>query len=111
MRNIKNKKHITTIALIIKDIIKLSLQCIVATILASICIENGWILSYEPTDISHAMFWKLYSLIFILVPLIVFYRGITSRYHVEIKECKSNPTMGVAKQSNKALFGIVKKHE
>lgn len=111
MRNIKTKKHIITISLIIKDIIKLSFQCLVATIFASICIENGWILSDKPTDISYDMFWELYSLTVIVVPLVMFYRGITSKYHVEIKECKSNLTMGMAKQSNKALFEVVKDHK
>ena len=97
MKNLKTKEHILTIALIIKDVIILFLQCLIATVLVCVCIENGWILSNDTTEVSNAMFWKLYSAIFIFVPLIMFYRGITGKYHVEIIEQKSKPAMGIAK--------------
>lgn len=109
MKNVKAKECILTILSIIKDLIVLLFQCLIATILVSVCIENGWILSNSSTNVSYAIFWDLYSVIFTLVPLIMFYRGITGKYHVETKEEKSEPAMGIAKLNNKALFKIVKK--
>lgn len=98
MKTIRIKEYTLTIALIVKDVIVLLFQCLIATILVSVCIENGWILSNDTADVSYAMFWKLYSAIFTLVPLIMFYRGITGKYHVEIREEKSEPAMGIAKK-------------
>ena len=103
------RKIICTIMLIVKDAIILIIQCLIAAILASVCVENGWILPNKSIDVSYAMFWDLYSVIFTLVPLIMFYRGIIGKYHVEIKEEKSESTIGIAKLNNKALFKIVKK--
>lgn len=99
MKNVRIKKYILTIASIVKDVIVLLFQCLIATILVSVCIENGWILSNDIADVSYAMFWKLYSGIFILVPLIMFYRGITGKYRVKIEVVKSEPAMGIAKIS------------
>ena len=74
--------------LIMKDGINLLAGCLIATILVCVCMENGWILSDYITDVSHDMFWKMYSAISILVPIIMFYRGAMGRYKVEIKEYK-----------------------
>lgn len=84
--DVKRRKVICCLFLIIKDTIKLLANCLIATILCSICIENGWIFQGDTTEISYDMFWKLYSAIFVLVPLILFYRGLMGRYKVEIKE-------------------------
>lgn len=75
---------ILTVMLIVKDAIKWIIRCLIATILVSVCMENGWILSNDNVEVSYAMFWKLYSAIFVLVPLIMFYRGITGKYRIEI---------------------------
>lgn len=95
--------------LIVKDAIIWAIRCLIVTILAGVCMENGWILSNSNIDVSYAMFWDLYSVIFTLVPLIMFYRGFIGKYHVEIKEEKFESTIGIAKLNNKALFKIVKK--
>ena len=97
MKNIKAKKIIYTIMLIVKDSIRLLTQCLITTILVSVCLENGWLLSYYATDVSFDMFWNLYSAIFVLVPIILFYRGFTGRYYAERKECKAESTMVVEK--------------
>lgn len=81
-----------------KDGIKLLTQCLIATILVSICMENGWILSDYVADVSYDMFWKLYSAIFVLVLFIMFYRGATGRYKMEIKVYKDESPSGCAKQ-------------
>lgn len=67
---------IQTMSKIVKDAIIWASRCLIATILVGVCIENGWILSNNSIDVSYAMFWDLYSVIFTLVPLIMFYRGI-----------------------------------
>lgn len=97
MESVQIRKIILTIMLIVKDAIMWMIRCLIATILFSVCVENGWILSNYATDVSYTMFWKLYSVIFILVPLIIFYRGITGKYFVEIKEYKSEFPICVAK--------------
>lgn len=73
MKNIQAKK-------IVKDIIRLLVQCLITTILVSVCMENGWILSNHATDVSSDMFWTLYSSICVLVPIIMFHRGLEGRY-------------------------------
>lgn len=98
MKSVRARKIILTIKLIVKDVIKLMAHCLIATILVSVCMENGWIISDYTTNISHNEFWKVFSAVFVLVPLIMFYRGITGRYYVEIKEYKIEPTIGVAKE-------------
>ena len=97
--DVKRRKVIYCLFLIIKDTIKLLANCLIATILCSICIENGWILQGNTTEISHDMFWKLYSAIFVLVPLILFYRGLMGHYRVEIKEVNIENSLGKAKLS------------
>ena len=97
MKNTQIRKIICMIMLIMKDVINLLTGCLIATIFASVCMENGWIISDYITDVSHDMFWKMYSAILILVPLIMFYRGATGRYKVEIKEYKAESELGYAK--------------
>lgn len=80
MKNIQIRKTICTIMLIMKDGINLLAGCLIATILVCVCMENGWVLSDYITDVSHDMFWKMYSAISILVPIIMFYRGAMGRY-------------------------------
>ena len=82
--------------LIIKDAIMLMVRCLITTILVGVCVENGWLFSSYATDISYSDFWKFYSAIIVLVPIIMFYRGLTGSYKVEIKECNSNDSMGTA---------------
>lgn len=98
MKDIQIRKIICIIMLIVKDVVILMAHCLIATILVSICMENGWILSDYVTDISYDMFWKLYSAIFLLVPFVMFYRGITGRYKVEIKAYKDESSLGYAKR-------------
>lgn len=97
MKNIQIRKTICMIMLIMKDGINLLAGCLIATILICVCMENGWVLSDYITDVSHDMFWKMYSAIFILVPIIMFYRGAMGRYKVEIKEYKAESALGYAK--------------
>lgn len=97
MKNIQIRKTICTIMLIMKDGINLLAGCLIATILVCVCMENGWVLSDYITDVSHDMFWKMYSAISILVPIIMFYRGAMGRYKVEIKEYKAESALGYAK--------------
>ena len=73
-KSLKYKKEI------VKDIIRLLVQCLITTILVSVCMENGWILSNHATDVSSDMFWTLYSSICVLVPIIMFHRGLEGRY-------------------------------
>lgn len=99
MKNMQTRKIILTIILIVKDAIMWIIRCLIATVLVSVCMENGWILSSYTTNISYNEFWKLYSAIFILVPVIMGYRGFTGSYKVEIKECKECrviPSIGIA---------------
>ena len=77
--------------LIVKDAIIWTIRCLIATILANVCMENGWILSSYTANISYNEFWKLYSAISVLIPIIMFYRGITGSYKVEIKEMQNHP--------------------
>lgn len=112
MKSVQTRKIILTIILIIKDATMWIIRCLIATILFSVCVENGWILSNDTEDISYTMFWELYSAILILVPLIMFYKGITGKYFVEIKEYKSELPIGIAKNKQrncKILFFKVKK--
>lgn len=101
MKNIQKREIVLTIMLIVKDAIMWIIRCLIATILFSVCVENGWILSNDNSDISYTMFWELYSTILIVVPLIMFYRGITGKYFVEIKECKSELPIGIAKNKQR----------
>lgn len=111
MKDTQIRKIICMIMLIMKDFIKLLMQCLIATILVSICIENGWILSNCDTDVSYAMFWKLFSDIFVFVPLIMFYRGITGRYKVEIKVYKVEITLRYAKLLGEEFIGEYRTEE
>lgn len=86
MKNMKTKKIMLTLMVIVKDALKWISRCFVATILVSVCLENGWILPSYTTNVSHNEFWNLYSCIFVLVPVIMGYRGITGSYIVESKE-------------------------
>lgn len=97
MKDIQIRKIICMIMLIVKDCIKLLLQCLIATILVSICMENGWILPDCVTDVSYDMFWALYSSIIVLVPFVMFYRVATGRYKVEIRVYDES-SLGYAKQ-------------
>ena len=56
MKDVRTKERILTITLIVKDAISLLSHCLIATILASVCIENGWILSNDTADVSYTMF-------------------------------------------------------
>lgn len=96
MENVQIRKIITTIRLIVKDAIMWLIRCLIATILVSVCMENGWILSSHTANVSYNEFWKLYSAIFVLVPIIMGYRGITGSYKVEIKKCRDTVAMGIA---------------
>lgn len=96
MKNVQTKKIILTIMLIVKDAIMWTTRCLIATILVSVCIENGWILSSHDANVSYNEFWKLYFAIYVLIPIIMGYRGITGSYKVEIKECKITPAIGAA---------------
>lgn len=86
MKNVQTRKIICTIMLIVKDAIIWAIRCLITTILAGVCMENGWILSSYTANISYNEFWKLYSAISVLIPIIMCYRGITGSYKVEIKE-------------------------
>lgn len=90
------RKIILTIMLIVKDAIIWTIRCLIATILVSVCMENGWILSSHTANVSYNEFWKLYAAIYVLIPIIMGYRGITGSYKVEIKECNVTPEIGVA---------------
>lgn len=90
------RKIICTIMLIVKDAIIWAIRCLITTILVSVCMENGWILSSYTANISYNEFWKLYSAISVLIPIIMGYRGITGSYKVEIKECRITPAIGMA---------------
>ena len=98
MKNRQARKIICMIKLIIKDSIKLLGDCLIATILVSVCMENGWILSKYTTEVSNDMFWKLFSAIFVLVPIVMFYRGIMGKYKVKIEMYKVDVLTGDAKQ-------------
>ena len=96
MKNVKIRKIILTIRLIVKDAIIWIIRCLIAAILVSVCMENGWILSSYTTNVSYNEFWRLYSTISVLVPVIMGYRGITGSYKVEIKESRITTAMGIA---------------
>lgn len=96
MKNVQTRKIILTIMLIVQDAIMWIIRCLIATVLVSVCMENGWVLSSYATNISYDEFWKLYSSIFVLVPVIMGYRGITGSYKVEIKESRITPAIGIA---------------
>lgn len=96
MKSVQRRKIILTIMLIVKDAIMWISRCLIATILVSVCMENGWILSSYTTNVSFNEFWKLYSAIFILVPIIMGFRGITGSYNVDIEECRITPAIGIA---------------
>lgn len=93
MDTFKRRKIFCSLFLIVKDVIKLLADCLIATILCSICIENGWIFSYQ-TEITYELFWRLYCSVIILVPLIAFYRGFKGKYNINIG--KANPPIGKA---------------
>ena len=96
MKNVQTRKIILTIMLIVKDAIMWTIRCLIATILVSVCIENGWILSSYDANVSHNEFWKLYFAIYVLIPIIMGYRGITGSYKVESEGCKVTLAIGVA---------------
>ena len=87
MKNIKTRKIILTIMLIVKDVIMWTIRCLIATILISVCVKNGWFLSNRAINISYNDFWELYSVIYVFVPIIMMYRGITGSYKVEVCQC------------------------
>ena len=53
MKNIQTRKIILTIMIIVKDAIMWTIRCLIAAILVSICIENGWILSSHDANVSY----------------------------------------------------------
>ena len=67
---------------IVYDAIRLSLQCLVITILVGICMERGWLFMKDTTiTITNEMFWQLYSSVFVATtPLIMACRGVRGRY-------------------------------
>ena len=69
MKNISARKVLLVILRIVKDIMRLSVGCLSVTILVSVCAENGWAIAKDPTIITHDMFWKMYSAIFLWVLL------------------------------------------
>ena len=102
MKDTRIRKNICIVMLMVNDGIKLLIRCLIATISISICMENGWIISGYAANISYDMFWKIYAACFVLVPLIMLYRGFTGRYRVEVKICKSEPSLGIAKRVSRA---------
>lgn len=100
MNHLTKQEKVCSVILIIKDVFLLLAQCLIVTILCSVCIENGWVTSFQ-TEVSYDMFWKIYSSVFVLVPLILFYRGITGKYIIEVKTYKvSNPMSKAEKLNN-----------
>ena len=85
MKSTQIRKIIYMVMSIAKDAIKLLMHAFIATILVSICMENGWILSDYTIDVSYDMFWKMYSTISVIIPLIMFYKSIMGKYKVKIK--------------------------
>ena len=74
------KTVLYTIMIIIKDIAKMTIYCLVLSILFCISVEQGWILPENRTDISYQMFWNLFCFIYIAVPLTVILKAFTGRY-------------------------------
>lgn len=99
-------KVFKTVMLILKDLLKLSMQCLVFTILFSVCFENGWIFQNQ-VEISHEDFTHLYLTCCIVVPFIVFYRLFTGKYWIEVIHHEfSSFDRPVAKKASK--FKILK---
>ena len=84
MSDARKREIICSLFLIVKDILKLFIQGLIAAILISVCMENGWIFREEM--ITREIFWKLYKSILAVVPLIVFLRGVMGLYKVDIVE-------------------------
>lgn len=74
MSDVRRREIICSLFLIGKDILKLCIQCLVFTILFSVCIENGWLGSEEM--INRELFWGLYRTFLVAVPMIVFFAGL-----------------------------------
>ena len=94
--NAQKRKNICTFMLIIKDFVKLLLDLLIAVILLSICIENGWIMEDSVYEVSYHKFWSLYMVTLVLVPFIMVYRGFTGKYLVEIKVYGDEIALGKA---------------
>ena len=97
MNERKFREICCTIMLIAKDLLMTLTNSLIATILISICMENGWFFYKNITDISHDMFWDLYSIICILIPFILFNRGLKGKYIVEAKKIHVETPLNKAK--------------
>lgn len=75
-----------------------TIRCLIATILISVCMKNGWVLSNHTVNISYNDFWELYSAIYVLVPIIMMYRGITGSYKVEVYQRTEELNGGIAER-------------
>lgn len=68
--------------LIIVDVIRLFANCFLTTVIISICIENGWIVFGNLTEVSYEVFWNMFRTFSCVIPFVSFYRGLTGRYSV-----------------------------
>lgn len=97
LNNLKSVIRDFRIKLIIEDAVVMLIRCLIATVLYSICMQNGWIFSTTTIDVSYDKFWKIYSSISALIPIILFYKGFTGKYNIIVKECIATPPLGMAK--------------
>jgi len=92
----KNEK-VYSVILVIKDIFKFLIVCLVVNILLCTCLTNGWTISGNVMEITHNEFWSIYKLIISFIPIIVFLLWLSGHYNVEIKYYSEPDNMPKAK--------------
>lgn len=99
MKNLPN--ILKKIKLIINDVVIMLIRCLIATILCSICMQNGWVFSTKTIDVSYDVFWMIYSYIIVIIPFVLFYKGFAGKYDIFEKNYSETPPLGIAQMEDK----------
>lgn len=94
------KDIFNTKVLILKDVIRFLWRSFIATILVAVCIQNGWIGAIAH-EVSHEMFWQIYSCFIPIIVIIMGYKGISGKYNCEIYKTSILGCQGYAVQEKK----------
>lgn len=103
--NLKFSNGALKLKLIIEDTVIMLIRCLIATILCSICMQKGWIFSTKTIDVSYDMFWKIYSSIFAIIPIVLFYKGFAGKYNIIVKKYTETTPLGTAQMADKRKDG------
>lgn len=85
--DLRTREKILTIMLILKDIGTLIIWTFIFNVIFCICIKNDWFSPFIPyTNINNSQFWIMFKYFLSIIPLILFFRGLSGKYTVMLEK-------------------------